>query len=403
MRLPRRPPARVVAVLAGILLIAANLRVAVTSLGAVLDQVRGDLGMSTVAASTAATLPVVCFGVVAAATPRLVRWVGAPAGLAIAVGALLVGLLVRVSGGEATLLAGTLLACAGIATANVLVPVVVKAEFPRRVGEVTGAYSAVLSLGAALGAVATVPVGTVTGGWRGGLAAWSVLAAAALIVWLPLVRRGAAPAETGVSVRAMMRSPVAWVVTLLFATQSLLAFTVMAWLPTVYHDVGFSFSEAGALLSLSVLAGVPVYFVVPVLASRMRTQGCLGAGLTACQLLGLAGLLTRPASAPWLWALLIGVGGGVFPLTLALFSLRTRSAAGTAALSALAQSGGYLVAAGGPFLVGVLRDVTGSWSAPILFLIAVCVVQVGLAFAAGRGRFTTPAEPGRPVRASEPP
>ncbi|MBB5959833.1 CP family cyanate transporter-like MFS transporter [Saccharothrix tamanrassetensis] len=393
MRLPRRPPARGLAVLAGVVLIAANLRVAVTSLGAVLDQVRDDLGMSTVTVSTAATLPVLCFGVVAAATPWVVRRVGAPAGLGIAIAALLVGLLVRVSGGEGTLLVGTFLACAGIATANVLVPVVVKAEFPHRVGEVTGAYSAVLSLGAAVGAVATVPVGTITGGWRGGLAAWSVLAAAALLAWLPLARRRTAPAEAAMSVRVLMRSPVAWVVTLLFATQSLLAFAVMAWLPTVYHDAGFSFSEAGALLSVSVLAGVPVYFVVPVLASRLRTQGCLGAGLTACQLVGLTGLLASPATVPWLWALLIGVGGGVFPLTLALFSLRTRSTAGTAALSALAQSGGYLVAAGGPFLVGVLRDATGSWSVPILFMIVICLLQVGLSFAAGKRRFTTTAEP----------
>ncbi len=399
MRLPlRSPPARRLAVLAGVILIGANLRVAVTSLGAVLDQARADLGMSTVVTSTVAALPVVCFGVVGVGASWVVRRIGAAAGLGIAVGALLVGLLVRVVGGEGTLLAGTFLACAGIATANVLVPVVVKAEFPDRVGEVTGSYSAVLSLGAAVGAAATVPIGTVAGGWRGGLAIWSVLAAAALVVWLPRARRRAGPAETGMSMRVMARSPVAWAVTLLFATQSVLAFVVMAWLPAIYHDAGFTSGAAGALLAVSVLAGVPVYFVVPVLASRMRSQGWLGAGLTACEILGLAGLLARPTTAPWLWALLIGVGGGVFPLTLALFGLRTRSAADTAALSALAQSGGYLLAAGGPFLVGVLRDATGSWSGPILLMIAVCVLQTGLSFAAGRPRFAVPAELDRPPR-----
>ncbi|CCH31660.1 MFS transporter [Actinosynnema sp. NPDC047251] len=379
-----RPPAGVLAVLVGVVLIAANLRVAVTSLGAVLDQARADLGMSSVVASTVATLPVLCFGVVAVATPRVVRRLGAAAGLGLGVGVLLVGLVVRVAGGEGALLVGTVLACAGIATANVLVPVVVKEEFPHRVGEVTGAYSAVMSVGAAVGAAATVPVGAIAGGWRGGLAAWSVPAAVALLLWLPQTRRSGRAGGTATSVRAVLRSPVAWAVTLLFATQSLLAFVVMAWLPAIYHDAGFSPGQAGVLLSVSVLAGVPVYFAVPVLASRLRAQGCLGAVLTAFEVLGLTGLLTAPATAPWLWAVLIGVGGGVFPLTLALFGLRTRTPADTAALSALAQGGGYLLAAGGPLLVGVLRDVTGSWSVPILVLIGVCALQVVLSFAAGR-------------------
>ncbi|TCO55798.1 MFS transporter [Actinocrispum wychmicini] len=384
---------RRLAVLAGVVLIAANLRVAVTSLGAVLDQARADLGLSAVTASIAATLPVVCFGLVAVGTPGLVRRVGAAAGLALSLGLLAMGLLVRVAGGEGTLLGGTFLACAGIATANVLVPVIVKTEFPDRIGEVTGTYSAVLSLGAAMGAAATVPIAGITGGWRGGLAVWSVLAVVALLAWLPQVRRSVRPAEAGVSARAMMRSPVAWAVTLLFATQSLLAFVVMAWLPAMYRDAGFSSAQAGVLLAVTVLIGVPVYVLVPVLATRMRGQGYLGVGLTVFQILGLTGLLEAPATVPWLWAVLIGVGGGVFPLVLTLFSLRTRSTADTATLSALAQGGGYLLAAGGQFLLGVLRDTTGSWSRPILVMIGVCLAQVALSFAAGRPRFAQGVHP----------
>ncbi|MGH3241567.1 MAG: MFS transporter, partial [Spirillospora sp.] len=151
-------------VLAAVVLVAANLRVAVTSLGAVLDQARTDLAMSTFATSTAATLPVVCFGGVALATPWLIRRAGAKTGLGLALGLLLLGQLIRVAGGEATLLAGTFVACAGIAVGNVLIPVIVKIEFPARVGEVTGAYSAAMSAGAAIGAAATVPVGAAAGG-----------------------------------------------------------------------------------------------------------------------------------------------------------------------------------------------------------------------------------------------
>ncbi|TDD81667.1 MFS transporter [Actinomadura rubrisoli] len=391
-----RPPAparkrgamrRPLAVLVAVVLVAANLRVAVTSLGAVLDQARTDLAMSTFAAATAATLPVVCFGGVALTTPWLIRRVGAKTGLGLALGLLLAGLLIRVGGGEAALLAGTFVACAGIAAGNVLVPVIVKIEFPGRVGEVTGAYSAAMSAGAATGAAATVPVGDALGGWRAGLAAWSVLAAAALVVWLPQIRRSAARSEPRTLMTAMMRSRVAWAVTLLFATQSVLAFVVMAWLPTIYLDAGFTPGEAGTLLAVALLVGVPVYFVVPVLAARLRRQGVLGAGMTAAQIGGLTGLLLRPESVPWLWAALIGIGGGVFPLTLALFSMRTRTAADTAALSAMAQSVGYLLAALGPFTVGVLRDATGSWSAPVALLVAICVVQAALSFGAGKPRF----------------
>ncbi|WP_067469853.1 MFS transporter [Actinomadura macra] len=379
----RRP----LAVLVAVVLVAANLRVAVTSLGAVLDQARADLAMSTFAAATAATLPVVCFGGVALGMPWLIRRVGAMVGLALALGLLLIGLLIRVGGGEITLLAGTFVACAGIAAGNVLIPVIVKIEFPGRIGEVTGAYSAAMSAGAAIGAAATVPVGRVLGGWRGGLAAWSVLAAATLVVWLPQVRRGTPPAEPRALKTSMMRSPVAWAVTLLFATQSVLAFVVMAWLPTIYIDAGFTPDEAGTLLAVALLVGVPVYFVVPILAARLRRQGGLGAGMTAIQIVGLLGLLFHPASLPWLWAVLIGIGGGVFPLTLALFSMRTRTATDTAALSAMAQSIGYLLAALGPFTVGVLRDATGSWSTPVSLLVGICVVQAVLSFSAGRSRF----------------
>ncbi|MFI0409188.1 hypothetical protein [Actinomadura sp. 3N508] len=221
-----------------------------------------------------------------------------------------------------------------------------------------------------------MPVGAVFGGWRGGLAAWSVFAAATLAIWLPQTRRAAVPAEPGARTAGLTRSPVAWAVTPLFATQSVLAFVVMAWLPTVYLDAGFAPDEAGALLAAALLVGVPVYFAVPVL-------GALGAGTTVAEIAGLTGLLLRPETTPWLWAVLIGIGGGAFPLTLALFSMRTRTAADTAALSAMVQTAGYLLVASGPFAVGVLRDVTGSWTMPISLLLAICAAQTARFFSAG--------------------
>ncbi len=371
--------------LAAVLLVAANLRIAVTSLGALLDEVGHSTQMPGFAMAFATTLPVLAFAVVGAAGIMVTRRLGAHRGLALAMLLLVVGLLARVLDGTVVLLVGTLVACAGIALANVLLPAVVKEHFPDRIGQVTGAYSAVLSIGAAFGAASTVPLADATGGWQGGLGIWALLALLALLAWLPhcRARRGLGGPRVGTG---MWRSPIAWAVTLVFGTQSILAYVVMSWLPSVYADAGFSHEEAGLLLAGSIMVGVPVFFLAPTLATRLASQGHLIAVMTGLMAIGFAGLWLSPAEGAWLWAVLLGVGGGVFPVTLALFALRTRTSADTASLSAMAQSIGYLIAAAGPLLIGVLRDATGSWSVPLVLLVLLCVVQVLVGYAAGRPR-----------------
>lgn len=373
--------------LVGVLLVAANLRIVVTSLGAVLDQVSRDLAMHPAASSFVTTLPVLCFGLVAFVAPWIVRQLGPRAGVAAAVLVLTIGAVVRVIDGPTTLLLGTFLACAGIATANVLLPVVVKVDFGNRVGQVTGLYSAVMAIGAAVGAATTVQVSNAMGGWRGGLLVWASLAAVALLVWLPNTRRTKGPASARASIRPLLRDPVAWAVTVLFATQSLIAYVVMGWLPAIFRDAGLSPAQSGGLLGLSILIGVPLNFAVPVLAGRLRNQSKLAVSLTLCSVIGFIGLLVAPLSMPWLWVLLLGVGGAVFPLNLVLFNLRTRTSADTAALSAAAQGIGYLLAAGGPFLVGLLRDTTGTWTVSLLAVLAICAIQLVSGWAAGRNRY----------------
>lgn len=380
---------RRILLLAAVVLVAANLRTAVTSLGAVLDQVSHDLALPATATALVTALPVLCFGLIALAAPFVVRQLGARAGIAVAVTMLLAGIVLRVVAGPAALLLGTFLACAGIATANVLLPVVVKTDFGDRVGQVTGLYSAVMASGAAAGAMFTVPLSQVTGGWRGGLLAWGVLAGVALIAWLPHGRRTAGPVSHRASVRPLLTDRVAWAVTALFATQSLLAYVIMSWLPAIFRDAGLSAGQAGGLLGLSILIGVPLNFVVPVLATRLRSQSALAVGLTLCTAAGFAGLLAAPGTASWLWVLLLGVGGAVFPVNLVLFSLRTRTSSDTAALSAMAQGVGYLLAAAGPFGVGILHDSTGSWTVPLILVLAICAIQLFAARAAGRTRWTS--------------
>ncbi len=380
---PRIVPRRGSAVLlASVLLIALNLRLGITSLGALLDTLQAQ-GFSTGITAFLTSLPVLCFAVVGATGSTLARRVGTHRGLAVALGLLVGGLVVRVADGTVVLVLGTFLACSGIALANVLLPSVVKEHFPHRVGQVTGAYSAVLSIGAALGAAASVPVADAAGGWRTGLLVWAALAAVALLAWLPWCREPDAR-RSRQAASNLWRNPVAWAVTVVFGTQSLFAYVVMSWLPKMYVDAGFSDAQAGLLLAVSILVGVPVFFLVPSLAIRLGAQGHLIAAMSAMVVVAFLGLGFAPAEGALLWAVLMGVGGGVFPVTLTMFALRTKDAVDTAALSAMAQSVGYLLAAAGPFLIGFLADSTGSWAVPCALLAGIGLVQVAVGYVAGR-------------------
>lgn len=365
-----------------VLLVALNLRIAVTSLGALLDHL-GSQGVSPTTQGVLTSLPVLCFAVVGATAMAVTRRVGVDRGLGLALLVLTAGLVLRVLDGTPALLAGTLVACAGIALANVLIPAIVKEHFPERIGALTGAYTAVLSLGSAAGAALAVPLTNATGTWRLGLGLWALVAVAAFLAWAPYARGGRRPAP-GARGTNLWRNPTAWAVTALFGTQSLFAYVMMSWLPSVYVDAGFSDEAAGVLLAVSIMIGVPFFFVVPSLASRMRHQGHLIAGLTSLTVLGWAGLWIAPEGGAWVWAALLGAGGSVFPVVLLCFALRTTTAVDTAALSTMAQSVGYLLAASGPFLVGTLHHASGSWSVPCALLVGLGAIQICMGYLAGR-------------------
>ncbi|MBS4751889.1 MFS transporter [Nocardioides sp. zg-ZUI104] len=376
---PRR---RGVLLALAVLLVALNLRLAITSLGAMLDPLR-EQGLSATTAGVLTSLPVLCFAGVGATAMVLTRRVGVDRGLAVSLVLLTGGLVLRVVGGTPALVAGTLVACAGIAFANVLVPAIVKEHFPTRVGPVTGAYTAALALGSAAGAALTVPLANATGHWQVGLGAWAVVALAAALAWVPYCWRRSRAHDTRGDL-ALWRNPTAWAVTVLFGTQSVFAYVMMSWLPSVYAAAGFSDETAGLLLAVSIMIGVPLFFVAPSIAGRLRHQGHLVAGLTALSMAGWAGLWLAPAGGAWVWAALLGAGGAVFPVVLSFFAMRTTTVAGAAALSTMAQSIGYLLAAAGPFLVGVLHDVSDTWSLPCALLVALGLAQVAAGYLAGR-------------------
>ncbi|WP_433263968.1 CynX/NimT family MFS transporter [Actinosynnema sp. CS-041913] len=373
----------------GVALAAANLRPAVTSLASVLGDVRGSLGVSTAWTSALTAVPTLCFGFAAFLAPWLGRRLGMARAVALSLLVLTAGLVLRIVDGPAVVLGGTFVACAGIAVCNVLIPVVVKDSFPGRVGVVTGVYTAVMAAGAAAGAAFTPGLESLLGSWRLAVGAWAFLSLAALLVWLAGARHGEvvrAEAPRVASKRSLARSPLAWVITVFFGLQSLLAYTVMGWLPQILGDAGVDRTTAGLLLAVTMVLGVPVSLIVPPLAARRAGQSGMVLGLGLLSVAGVLGLALAPSYAPGLWVVLIGVGMGMFPLALVMISLRTSSTSDTARLSAMAQSIGYLISAAGPFAFGVLRGATGTWTVSMLVLVALLVLLTALGWIAGRPR-----------------
>jgi CP family cyanate transporter-like MFS transporter len=232
------------------------------------------------------------------------------------------------------------------------------------------------------------PLEAYLGSWRLAVGAWALLSLAALLLWLAASRRGVAGRVTDPPAgRSLLRSPLAWVMTVFFGTQALLAYTVMGWLPAILGDAGVDRTTAGFLLAITVVLGVPVSLIVPPLAARWRSQTGMVIVLGALSLSGVLGLAFAPGALPGLWVLLVGLGmGGMFPLAIVLVSLRTSTTADTARLSAMTQSIGYLLAATGPFAFGLLRDSTGAWTSAMVVLAGLVVLLTVLGSIAGRPR-----------------
>ncbi|ASR00082.1 MFS transporter [Streptomyces sp. 11-1-2] len=411
---------------AGLILAALNLRPAVTSLGPLLEEVRADLGMSGTVAGVLTSVPAACFALFGFTAPRLARRWGPVAVVCAGLAAIAAGLLLRpLAGGTVAFLAASALALAGIAVSNVLMPVIVKRWFPDRVGSMTGLYSMGLSLGTAASAAVTVPMTDALGGsWRTGLGVWALLAAVALVAWLFLARDrtsgsradgaeatrteaggkeagrtdadASAPAESvaaaetaapadGPAIR-ITRSPLAWAMAVFFGFQATAAYISMGWMPQIFRDAGVSASTSGLLLAVMMAMGVPLAFVLPRIAARLRHQGVLVVILGVFGLTGYAGLWLAPAGGAWAWALLLGIANCAFPLALTMIGMRTRTHAGVVRLSAFAQSVGYLLSIPGPLLVGVLYQHSGGWGQPIALMAGFMVPQIIAGVLAGRDR-----------------
>ena len=370
----------------GIVLLAANLRPALTGVAPLIGQIRADTGISNGVAGLLTTLPLLAFALLSPIAPRVARRFGMERALLASLLVLAAGILLRGAGAVAALLSGTAILGAAIAVGNVLLPGLVKREFPERAGLMTSVYSASLGISAALAAGVSIPLAQLAGvGWRGALAVWALPALLAGVAWLPQLGRNDRPvdpsARNAPAFNDLWRSPLAWQVTLFMGLQSLAYYVTLTWLPEILQAEGMSASRAGWMLGLSQAVAIVTMFLAPMIAERRPSQRGVVAVAVGASGVGVLGLLVAGYAASAVWVVLLGLGQGAsFSLALTFFALRASDPGHAAALSGMAQSVGYLLAAGGPLLFGVLRDATGSWKVPLALLLTVtaCLLIAGL-------------------------
>lgn len=388
----RRGPGPLALFIAGIVALALNLRIAVTSLPPLFPELSAQLHLSQAALAALAATPVLCFGVFPVIATPLSRRFGEERVLLAALALLAGGLVMRGLLPGWLLFPGTVAAGAAIALMNVLLPGLVKRRQPGRAGWLLGIYLLSLSAGAVLGSLVAVPVYRASGG-SVPLAAgmWAVPAVIAIAAWLPQSRFRTAPAAAGQRGGPgrvkVSRYPLAWQVTGFMGLQSLTYYSALSWLPIMLRDRGASAAASGGLLALMNLGNGITALFVPVLAHRTRDQRALVTATVAVSMAGLAGAWFTPVSFAPGWTLLLGLGQGA-ALSLALYftMARTGDPVTAASLSAFAQGVGYLVAAAGPLLIGLLHSAAGGWTVPVTILLAVFCAQQAAGWGAARER-----------------
>ncbi|MCS0635141.1 MFS transporter [Streptomyces sp. LP05-1] len=380
--------------LVGIVLASLNMRAALASVSPLLGEISASFGLSSTAGSLVTSVPVLFLGVGSLVAPGLARRFGSEPVLLGALALLAAGILVRVLPSVYALYGGGVLVGTAIALLNVLMPGLIKRDFPDRAASMTSVYTGSMITGATVVAAASVPLEQAFGGsWQASLAFWSLLAAVAAVAWLPqvLIARGRTGHEVRVApatgTRSVWRSALAWQVTLFMGLQSLWSYVLIAWMPTIFTDHGMSRSTAGVIFAFNNLVQVAGAFLVPLLAGRMRGQRPLVALVTALVAGGYVGLMVAPVSGAWLWAGVLGIGqGGAVGLALTLIVLRSGDALTAARLSGMAQTIGYLLAAAGPLAAGAVHQATGDWTVPLALVLVVCATALVIGLLAARDR-----------------
>ncbi len=373
----------------GIIFIAVNLRPAISSVGPLVHLIRDETGLSNFYLGLLTTLPLVAFGVVSTLTPLFTRRMGIAGTLAFALLLITVGIVLRVFGLVSLLFLGTVLFGIGIALGNVLMPTLVKRNFPRNSGAMTSLYSALMAVGTSLAAGVSVPLAnTLKTGWRGALGIWAILSFIAFIVWLPqlwYIKKSNNQRSYLKAMKGLSKSVKAWKVALFMGLQSFTFYVVLAWLPDLLQSRGMPATEAGWMLSLSQATGIVSSIFIPIWAGRRNDQSVIVYTLIFLELISLIALLLPGTKFIAFWVALIGFEvGGCFSLALLLIVLRSVDTDGATELSGMAQSIGYLVAATGPIIFGMIFDITGNWNYALLSLFVITFIKLYMGLGASK-------------------
>lgn len=377
--------------LIGLGLVALNLRPAVTSVGPLLEEIVRSLGFDRTDAGILTTLPVLCFGLIAPVAPMLGRRFGAENVIFAALVAVAVACAMRLAPSAAPLYASGVLAGLAIGLMNVLLPGIVKRDFPQRVGAVTGFYTMMLCVGAA-GAAALAPQVEIVfdTAWPVALGVWGVLAVLALPAWAPMrAHFRSMPQAAAGEVRNLWTNPLAWQITIYLGLASSLAYSVFGWGAKILQDRGMDVPASGLMLGLSILVQGAGAQVAPLMASKSGDLRLSAMLMLALGLIGLLGYLFAPMGTMWVWSVLLGIGqGGAFAIALTMIAQRGGNPETAARLSGMTQSVGYVMGAlAGPFAVGLVHDAFGGWP-PVAILFT--LITLGAAYCAiGAGRVRT--------------
>lgn len=374
---------------AGILIIATTLRVTFTGAAPLLDAIRADYGLTTAQTGMLTTLPLLAFALVSPLAAGIARQLGMERSLFGAMLLICAGIAIRSLPVPALLFTGTAVIGCGIALGNVLLPGIIKRDYAGQVARLTGAYSLTMGAAAALGSALIVPLSLMGAGWRGALLMLMVFPLFAMLLWLPQLRFAKTTSLSRPPItqsRGIWCSPLAWQVTLFLGINSLIYYVVIGWLPAILISHGYSESGAGSLHGLLQLATASPGILVPLILHRLRDQRALAVLVALLCAVSAAGYWVWPEQAV-IWTLMFGFGsGGTMILGLTFIGLRASSAHQAAALSGMAQSVGYLLAACGPPLMGKIHDTSGTWQIPLITCALLSVLMAVFGAFAGRDR-----------------
>ncbi|EHO5244102.1 CynX/NimT family MFS transporter [Salmonella enterica subsp. enterica serovar Infantis] len=375
--------------IAGILMIATTLRVTFTGAAPLLETIRSDYGLSTAQTGLLTTLPLLAFALVSPLAAGIARRFGMERSLFAAMLLICAGIALRSLPSAALLFAGTAIIGCGIELGNVLLPGLIKRDFSQHVARLTGAYSLTMGAAAALGSALVVPLALHGFGWRGALLMLMLFPLLAFLIWLPqwrTTRSANLSSSRALHERGIWRSPLAWQVTLFLGLNSLIYYVIIGWLPTILISHGYSEAQAGSLHGLLQLATAAPGLAIPLILHRFNDQRWIAALVSLLCAVGAAGLWFVPGQAI-IWTLLFGFGSGAtMILGLTFIGLRASSAHQAAALSGMAQSVGYLLAACGPPVMGKLHDASGSWYLPLSGVTVLAIIMAIFGLYAGRDR-----------------